>query len=41
MLALKYFVLHWDNGYFGLSDHRGVESYLIIGQEFYRQADLS
>jgi len=41
MLTLKYFVVHWDNGYLGLSDHLGVEPYLIIGQEFYHQADLS
>jgi len=41
MLALPYFVVHWDSGYLGLSDHRGVAPYLIIGQEFYRQADLS
>jgi len=34
-------VVHRFNGYLGLSDHRGVEPYLIIGKEFYRQTDLS
>jgi len=41
MLALKYFVVHCGNGYPGLSDHLGVEPSLTIGQEFYRQSDLS
>jgi len=41
MLALKYFGVHWDNGYHGLSHQLGVESSLTIGQAFYLQFCLS
>jgi len=41
MLALKYFVVHWGNGYRRLSDHLGVEPSRTIGLESYLQSDLS
>ena len=41
MLVLPYFVVHCDSGYPGLNGHQGVTPCPTIGQEFYRQADLS
>ena len=37
MLDLKYFVVHWGNGYLGLSDQLGVEPYLKMVRSFAAQ----